>query len=68
MIPHLPRLPPCAARSFAVYKIEVKRLDFVELLTHFGLTKKEANIDMMLITKRQLSGYEAAKLTGISFT
>jgi Predicted transcriptional regulators len=44
----------------------VKRLDFVELLTHFGLTKQEANIYMMLISEGQLTGYEAAKLTGIS--
>lgn len=41
-------------------------MDFVELLTHFGLTKQEANIYMMLIAEGQLTGYEAAKLTGIS--
>jgi HTH-type transcriptional regulator, sugar sensing transcriptional regulator len=41
-------------------------LDFVELLTHFGLTKQEATIYMMLFTEGQLTGYEAAKLTGIS--
>ncbi len=41
-------------------------MDFVELLTHFGLTKQEANLYMMLFTEGQLTGYEAAKLTGIS--
>ena len=41
-------------------------MDFVELLTQFGLTKQEATIYMMLFTEGQLTGYEAAKLTGIS--
>jgi HTH-type transcriptional regulator, sugar sensing transcriptional regulator len=41
-------------------------LDTVELLTHFGLTKQEATIYLMLFTEGQLTGYEAAKLTGIS--
>jgi len=41
-------------------------LDMAESLTHFGLTKQEATIYMMLFTEGQLTGYEAAKLTGIS--
>lgn len=41
-------------------------MDITGLLTHFGLTKQEATIYMMLFTEGQLTGYEAAKLTGIS--
>ena len=41
-------------------------MDAVELLTHFGLTKQEATIYIMLFCEGKLTGYEAAKLTGIS--
>ncbi len=41
-------------------------MDIVELLTHFDLTKQEATIYRMLFSEGRLTGYEAAKLTGIS--
>lgn len=41
-------------------------MDTVDLLTHFGLTKQEATIYRMLFCEGTLTGYEAAKLTGIS--
>lgn len=41
-------------------------MNSVELLTHFGLTKQEAAIYRLLLTESSLTGYEAAKLTGIS--
>ena len=41
-------------------------MDVVELLTHFGLTKQEATLYVMLFSEGELTGYEASKLTGIS--
>ena len=37
-----------------------------EELLHFGLTRQEANLYLTLLSHGELSGYEAAKLTGIS--
>ena len=37
-----------------------------EELLAFGLTRQEANLYLTLLSKGELSGYEAAKLTGIS--
>lgn len=37
-----------------------------EELLHFGLTRQEANLYLTLLSRGELSGYEAAKLTGIS--
>lgn len=37
-----------------------------EELLHFGLTRQEANLYLMLLSHGEMSGYEAAKLTGIS--
>ena len=37
-----------------------------EELLHFGLTRQEANLYLTLLTHGELTGYEAAKLTGIS--
>lgn len=37
-----------------------------EELLHFGLTRQEANLYLTLLSQGELSGYEAAKLTGIS--
>ena len=41
-------------------------LAFVEKLTAFGLTRQEASIYLCLYQNGTLTGYEAAKLTGIS--
>lgn len=41
-------------------------MDTIELLTHFGLTKQEASLYLLLFSEGELTGYEAAKLTGIS--
>lgn len=41
-------------------------LDNIESLMHFGLTRQEARIYMLLLTEGALSGYEAAKRIGIS--
>ncbi len=41
-------------------------MDTLELLTYFGLTKQEATIYHTLFCEGTLTGYEAAKLTGIS--
>ncbi len=41
-------------------------MDTAEQLTHFGLTKQEATIYRTLLCEGKLTGYEAAKLTGIS--
>lgn len=38
----------------------------IEDLTQFGLTRQEATIYLTLVTDGELTGYEAAKLTGIS--
>ncbi|MCI1965158.1 MAG: TrmB family transcriptional regulator [Oscillospiraceae bacterium] len=40
--------------------------DAVTLLTHFGLTQQEARIYLTLFSHGGLTGYEAAKVTGIS--
>ncbi len=37
-----------------------------EELLHFGLTRQEANLYLTLLSHGEMSGYEAAKLTGIS--
>jgi sugar-specific transcriptional regulator TrmB len=42
------------------------QMDTVELLTNFNLTRQEASIYLTLLTESPLSGYEAAKKTGIS--
>ena len=39
---------------------------FVEKLMAFGLTRQEASIYLCLYRNGTLTGYEAAKLTGIS--
>lgn len=50
----------------------VKQLDstvlgiLTEKLLQFGLTRQEASIYLCLVRNRELSGYEASKLTGIS--
>lgn len=41
-------------------------MESVEALTQFGLTRQEAAIYLALVTNSALTGYEAAKLTGIS--
>lgn len=41
-------------------------MDTVQLLTRFGLTRQEANLYILLCRRGDLTGYEAAKLTGIS--
>ena len=41
-------------------------MDAVLLLTHFGLTQQEAKLYLALFTQGGLTGYEAAKVTGIS--
>ncbi|SFR59063.1 TrmB family transcriptional regulator [Anaeromicropila populeti] len=41
-------------------------MEFIELLTNFGLTRQEASIYVALLTNGESSGYETAKLTGIS--
>lgn len=40
--------------------------DAISLLTHFGLTQQEAKIYLSLFSQSDLTGYEAAKVTGIS--
>lgn len=40
--------------------------DTISLLTHFGLTPQEAKVYLSLFSHGSLTGYEAAKLTGIS--
>lgn len=40
--------------------------DNIELLLHFGLTRQESKIYLLLLTEGVLSGYEAAKRAGIS--
>ena len=44
----------------------VTSMDLNELLMHFNLTRQEATIYTTLYTEGQLTGYEVAKLTGIS--
>mgnify|MGYP000925819718 CR=1 FL=1 len=41
-------------------------MDAVSLLTHFGLTRQEARLYWALFSLGDLTGYEAAKATGIS--
>lgn len=41
-------------------------MDAVTLLTHFGLTMQEARLYWLLFSRGDLTGYEAAKATGIS--
>lgn len=41
-------------------------MELISLITEFGLTRQEATIYLVLHTDGELTGYEAAKLTGIS--
>lgn len=41
-------------------------MNIIEGLTNFGLTRQEATIYVLLLKNGQLTGYEAAKQTGIS--
>ncbi|NTV78986.1 MAG: TrmB family transcriptional regulator, partial [Clostridiales bacterium] len=41
-------------------------MEMIEELISFGLTRQEASIYLALFTDGELTGYEAAKLTGIS--
>ena len=41
-------------------------MDTIEELKYFGLTGQEATIYVCLLSREQLTGYEAAKETGIS--
>ncbi|MBQ9763592.1 MAG: TrmB family transcriptional regulator [Phascolarctobacterium sp.] len=41
-------------------------MDLIEGLTHFNLTKQEATLYVLLLKEGYLTGYEAAKQTGIS--
>ena len=41
-------------------------MNLIEGLTHFNLTKQEATLYVLLLKAGQLTGYEAAKQTGIS--
>lgn len=41
-------------------------MDAVLLLTHFGLTQQESRLYLALFAQGNLTGYEAAKVTGIS--
>ena len=41
-------------------------MELIEGLTHFNLTKQEATLYVLLLKEGYLTGYEAAKQTGIS--
>lgn len=41
-------------------------MDIIEYLTYFGLTRHEAALYMALLAEGRMTGYEAAKLTGVS--
>lgn len=41
-------------------------MELIEALTHFNLTKQEATLYVLLLRSGRLTGYEAAKQTGIS--
>lgn len=41
-------------------------MELIEQLTYFGLTRQEATIYLTLYTDGEITGYEVAKLTGIS--
>ena len=41
-------------------------MELIEGLTHFNLTKQEATLYVLLLKEGHLTGYEAAKLTGLS--
>lgn len=41
-------------------------MDAIEMLTGFNLTRQEASIYLTLLSTGELSGYEVAKITGIS--
>ncbi len=41
-------------------------MEAAELLTHFGLTNQEARVYCVLCAQGEMTGYEAAKATGIS--
>lgn len=60
-------------RSEVYYSGSIKKhygigdaMDAVLLLTHFGLTQQEAKLYLSLLSQGGLTGYEAAKVTGIS--
>lgn len=44
----------------------MEQLSFVEQLMGFGLTRQEASIYQCILTEGKVTGYEVAKLTGIS--
>ena len=44
----------------------MEELSIIERLTIFGLTRQEATIYLTLVSEIELSGYEVAKITGIS--
>ena len=41
-------------------------MEIIELLMNFNLTKQDATIYLTLLSEGDLTGYEVAKLTGIS--
>ena len=41
-------------------------MNLIEGLTNFNLTKQEATLYVLLLKSGQMTGYEAAKQTGIS--
>ena len=41
-------------------------MEIVERLMHFNLTRQEATLYLLLVKAGRLTGYEAAKQTGIS--
>ena len=43
-----------------------RRMENVECLMNFGLTRQEANLYVLLVLEGELNGYEAAKKSGIS--
>ena len=44
----------------------MEKTSFVEYLMEFGLTRQEANIYQCLLSEGKITGYEVAKITGIS--
>ena len=44
----------------------MRGMEIVERLMHFNLTRQEATLYLLLIKAGRLTGYEAAKQTGIS--
>ena len=44
----------------------MRGMEIVERLMHFNLTRQEATLYLLLVKAGRLTGYEAAKQTGIS--